>query len=345
MTSREHNLKNKARQQAREILGNSPGFRNMNRSEQLQMYKDVYNSAFAQLVNGNGADHLAAGMARRRREIADDLIDPESHRNRRIEQAGELAGEFIREVDFPGFVSSLLEGVFEANLDVTLQQMETYQELLKAASTSVSKFVRDIDNTAAFGYLAENQGDDFSFDFDDDNKDENGNSISVLKDKDGNIIATSVDIGDNEVKAKIMEAKIAMAKEHRAMLREMILMGVTRLVVEKGTVKASVLFDMKASEKINRDSRAGIRDQVTTSKHRSSNFFGFKGGGRTRTRQRNVLTVSSVKSQQDTSLAAQMAGSVELIFKSDYFKLDNFAAMYSPEVTEEDKRQVEGQNG
>ena len=43
-----------------------------------------------------------------------------------------------------------------------------------------------------------------------------------------------VDAEDNEVKRHILEAKINMAKEHRAALREVLLMGVTRLVVEQG---------------------------------------------------------------------------------------------------------------
>jgi hypothetical protein len=39
--------------------------------------------------------------------------------------------------------------------------------------------------------------------------------------------------------------------------------------------------------------------------------------------------VSSAKSQSETELAAKIAGSVEINFKSDYFKLDNFAQMYA----------------
>jgi hypothetical protein len=40
----------------------------------------------------------------------------------------------------------------------------------------------------------------------------------ALTDKDGN----RLDVGDNELKARIMDAKIRMAQEQRAMLREML---------------------------------------------------------------------------------------------------------------------------
>jgi hypothetical protein len=134
-----------------------------------------------------------------------------------------------------------------------------------------------------------------------------------------------------------MDAKIAMAKEHRALLREMVLMGVTRLVVEKGVVKAAVIFDMKASEKIGRQDKAAMRDSTSMTRHFGGGFMGFIGGGRTQTSEQSKLTVSSIKSEADSSLAAKLSGSVEITFKSDYFKLDNFAAMYAPQMTQEQK--------
>jgi hypothetical protein len=207
--------------------------------------------------------------------------------------------------------------------------MNTYMDLLKEASKSVSQYVTEIDETAAFGYLAENSGDEFSLDFDDEKKDEEGNPQPVLTDKEGNVVATKEDLGDNEVKAKIMDAKIAMAQEHRAMLREVILMGVTRLVVEKGTVKASVLFDFKASEKIQRQDKAGAKTSRTKTSGKGGGFLGFFSGSSSTVEKESTLTVSSMKSQRDTDLAAKLAGSVEIVFKSDYFKLDNFKDMYS----------------
>lgn len=340
MTLKPEYIKQKARERTRNALATSQAFANLNHADQLQLYSDIYQTEYNRLLQENGGERaFSREMAGSSSKKASDLIDDTRHQNVRIEQAGELAGEFIEAVDFPGFVRDLLKAVFDANLEVTLQQMETFKDLLKTAASSVSKFVREIDNTAAFGYLVENNSDDFNLDFDDLDKDENGNPAPVLKDKDGNEIARgNADIGDNQLKAKIMDAKIAMAKEHRALLREMILMGVTRLVVEKGTIKASVLFDMKATEKIKKADKAAMRESQSVTKHFGGGLFGFIGGGRTRTRTKSQISVSSVKSQADTSLAAKMAGSVEIIFKSDYFKLDNFATMYAPQVTEADRK-------
>src|SRR5205085_398758 len=106
----------------------------------------------------------------------------------------------------------------------------------------------------------------FSLGFDDQEKDENGQPKQVLTDKDGNVVAGKSDQEISaEVKAKIMDAKIQMAREQRALLRETILMGVSRLVVERGRVQASVLFDFKAGEHIQKQDRAAISHQRSMS--------------------------------------------------------------------------------
>jgi hypothetical protein len=329
-----HTLQELARAQTREVLAASPSFHQLGFDEQKALFKDIYHTRYNELAQANGGT-LSRALADPKK--ASDMIDDSRHENRRIEQAGELAGEFIDEVDFPGFVRDLLKGVFDANLEVTLAQMESYQQLLKTATASISKFVNAIDDTAAFGYLAENNSDEFNIDFGDET-DESGTPKAVLTDKSGE----PVDIGDNQVKAKIMEAKIAMAKEQRALLRETILMGITRLVVEKGTVKASVLFDIKASEKIQKADKAALKESVSKSRSISAGgglfgkILGGVSGGTTTSRRKTSISVSSAKSQATTDLAAKVAGSVDITFKSDYFKLDNFAKMYGP-VTEADK--------
>ena len=329
-----------ARTRAQEVLAQLPQFHEMAWGDKLSLYKSLVEENVRAMSAPNG-DAMAGAMATAKK--ASDLIDDKRHENRRIEQAGQLAGEFVENVDFPKFVRDLLKGVFDANLQVTLQQMESYQKLLKTATKSVAEFANAIDNTTAFGYLAENNSDDFSIDFDDKDPDPNGRPKTVLTNKQGE----PVDIGDNAIKAKIMDAKIAMAKEQRALLRETILMGITRLVVERGKVKASVLFDIKAGETINKADKAAMKEAHSSgSSIRASggligSVFGGPAGGHTRSDSKTQISISSAKSTSTTSLEAKLAGEVEIIFKSDYFKLDNFASMYSG-VTQADRNAVQG---
>ena len=64
-----------------------------------------------------------------------------------------------------------------------------------------------------------------------------------------------------------------MAKEHRAALREVLLMGVTRLVVKKGEIEAGVEFSVKAT----RESKAHHEDQNINVANLETDFGGGLG--------------------------------------------------------------------
>jgi len=328
-------LKELARAKTRDTFRNMPTFLSLDVGEQKELFREAYRRNYDELAVASHPRSSQQSVVRAFAEPkkASDMIDDKRHENRRIEQAGELAGEFVDEVDFPGFVKDLLKGVFDANLKVTLDQMTTYQKLMQTATQSVAKFANAIDDTTAFGYLAENQGDDFSIDFSDNETESDGSPKAMLT----NAAGEPVDIGDNEVKVKIMEAKIAMAREQRALLRETILMGITRLVVEKGNVKAAVVFDIKASEVIDKSDKAAMKESLSKSTSVSASggligsIFGGPKGGHTSSERKTKISVSSAKSRSTTDMAAKITGSVDITFKSDYFKLDNFATMYGPQ--------------
>lgn len=319
----------RARSEAQRVLSMSPSFVRMSEADQLALYRQLVDSNLAKMQSRpNG--RIARGFADEPPPGPPGGLQRTDIENKRFDQLPQIGADFIQQIDFPQFVKDLLQGVFDANLKVTIQQMKTYQDLLKTASKSLAQFAKDVKEHEAFGYLAENQSDLFSLGFDDEEEvpegQEKGTRTLVLTDKNGN----KLDLGDNEVKAKIMEATIALAKERRAMLRETILMGITRLVVEKGVVEASVLFDVGATEKITSAGKMGTEDETTKATEDSGGWFSsiFGSDDSTSQTRKSKIMVSSVKAVADSKLAAQIKGSVKIQFKSDYFKLDNFAALY-----------------
>jgi hypothetical protein len=318
----------RARYDAQRVLSQSPAFLQMSAADQLETYRNLVNRSLSQQPAAHSLSRPAARLAR---GLAEEPPTPPGGlartdiENKRFDQLPQIGADFIQAIDFPQFVKDLLQGVFDANLKVTIQQMKTYQDLLKTASKSVGQFAKDIKEQEAFSYLAETQSDLFSLGFEDDEAAPGGRAI-VLTDKDGN----KLDLGDNEVKARIMDATIALAKERRAMLRETILMGISRLVVEKGVVEASVLFDVSAGENITSKGKTGSEDETTGATEDTGGWFSsiFGGDATTEQTRKSKITVSSVKAVADSKLAAQIKGSVKIQFKSDYFKLDNFASLY-----------------
>lgn len=323
-------LKEQAREKAKLALAASASFQQLNQEEQYQLYRKTVEDEYQQLAQQQG---LSTGMRRRRGTGgASDLINEDRHSDDNLDKNGDRFGDFINKVNFPKFVEDLLEGVFDANLNVTLKQMNTYQDLLKTATASVAKFINEIDDTAAFGYLAENNSDEFSLSFPDIDGDGGGGSMNgdiILTDKDGN----PVDTKDAKIKAKIMDSKIQMAREQRSMLRETLLMGISRLVIEEGNVKASVLFDIKSKNTTTRTDNARKSRQRAMTVRKGNGIFRFlspiRGQAKTNTTEVSVSTTNSV---QQTEMAAKLAGSVDIKFKSDYFKLDNFADIMKEEV-------------
>ena len=190
---------------------------------------------------------LAAVNGLARQTAVDDPTDPRNFENRRIEQAGQLAGEFIESIDFPGFVRDLTLAVFRGNLEVQHAQTQDFINLLKAATASLSNFVKEIDDFSAYARLAQNEGDRFQIalppmDDDEDEDEDAPGPTPTLLDGQGN----AVDLGDNQLRAKILDTKVAMAQENRALLREVLLMGITRMIIRKGKIDAACVFDIKA---------------------------------------------------------------------------------------------------
>ncbi len=336
-------IKDKARSRARDILSHNDAFKNMSIDDQKKMYVSVVEEQIDKLKSAGKESGFSEATARRRKrdDRASDLIDDSRH-EKGFDEGVDAFEDLVDSVDFPAFVRDLLKSVFDANIEVMKAQTDDYIRLMKEATSGLAKFIKQIDSTTTFAYLAENNPDEFNISM---GTDDDGNETMDLTDPKGEIIATGNldEIGDNQLKAKIMDAKIKMAQEHRAALREMVLMGLTRLVVDKGEVEAEVHFEFKGKRTGEKKDKAINKTQTSsgTSARAStgliSKLFGGGSGGHTRSTRTTKFSVSSAKSTSEDELKAKLRGFVNIKFSTDYFKLDNFATMYAP-PTEEDKK-------
>jgi len=305
----------KARSKARDVLGGSAAFQNMTLSDQ----KSVYLSLVQEYID---SEKEKLGVSK---SMATDSGKQMGYKGYDPGFGGDTAAfnELVDSVDFPKFVADLLKAVFDANLKVMKQQTDTYIKLMKEATKSTADFIKKVKDEESFAKLAETRGDKYNVISE---KQADGSSKLALTNPEGE----KVDPEDAEVKRHILEAKINMAKEHRAALREVLLMGVTRLVVEKGEIEAGVEFAVKA----NRESKAHHDDQninvVNTHGDFEPPLFGLFGGasGSIDVSNTNIQVNTSDKKATD-DLSATLKGRVNIKFKTDYFKLDNFANMYA----------------
>lgn len=304
-----------ARSNAMQILGYSAPFQNMGWADQERVYRHTVDQEIARL---RGDDGLSTQMA----TDSGEQMGFKGY-NPGFTGSTQAFNELVDSVDFPQFVADLLKAVFNANLKVMKEQTDSYIRLMKEATKSTADFITKIKDDESFLKLAETKGDQYGVTTE---QAPDGSQKLVLTTPQGD----KVDPEDSEVKRAILDAKINMAKEHRAALREVLLMGVTRLVVEKGQIEAGVEFMITA----NRRSTASHQDQnINTSTLQMDydaplgGLFGGPSGSFNMTNT-NIQVNTSQKEATDT-LSAKLTGKVNIQFKTDYFKLDNFANMYA----------------
>lgn len=303
-----------ARSMARQVLSQSRVFQSMPLSEQQQLYSSLVEDEKRKAMNRAGV--LAKSMATDSgKDMGYKGYDPA------FGQDTKAFNELVDSVDFPQFVGDLLKAVFNANLRVMKEQTDSYIKLMKEATKSTADFVKNVKDDESFLKLAESKKEQYSVTSE---RQADGSNKIVLANPDGD----KVDPEDAAVKKDILEAKVMMAQEHRAALREVLLMGVTRLVVEKGEIEASVDFSVKAG----RESKAHHDDQninVTSLDASSEGGFGGLGSYSATFASTNTnIQVNTSDKKATDDLSATLHGKVNIKFKTDYFKLDNFANMY-----------------
>jgi hypothetical protein len=314
-------VKDRARANARKVLSQSLVYKGMSYDEQKQIYLDLvqeYINRSLPRLAGNDETGVARSFATDSgKEMGYKGYDPAFGQDTRA------FTELVDSVDFPKFVADLLKAVFDANLKVMKQQTDSYIKLMKEATKSTADFLKKVKDDDAFAKLAETRGDKYNVITE---KQPDGSQKLALTNPEGE----KHDLEDAEVKRHILEAKINMAKEHRAALREVLLMGVTRLVVEKGEIEAGVEFSVKAK----RESTAHHDDQNINTTSMNTEFesplgglFGGPSGSFEMTNTNIQVNTSDKRASDD--LSALLKGKVNIKFKTDYFKLDNFANMYA----------------
>lgn len=259
-------------------------------------------------------------------------------------QATRAAGDTIRQIkdaiDFPTYVTGLITGVFRAIWQSNVQQMEAISELLKAVSASTAEFSRtevsDSEAAAwalkALPFLRATEGG------------EDGKSGGRVKleiessqnlfdhiDEIKNVLgATDKETGqldDNNLTQVLLPlAKRKIGRGRQQNLATLVMMGLNRLVVDKGQLHASM--DMRVDTRSAADSTARSRlDSRTSASATAGGIFGAWGAA-----AQVGTTVGIVKDDENATseqIASQagLRSSVDLTFHTEPVQLDHMASL------------------
>lgn len=310
----------RVRADLKRYLSENTTFLSLPRDKQVEMYREMLSRGVERAqkrVSGqsSGVRAFAAG----------DELDPTG-----ISDVPGLAAEFMNEIDFVGFVRDLITGTYDSIVQSTIQQSQAMVDMFKELSKPLGAIARDdISSLDAQAEMA--ASDPLRFTMAPDGGLTDANS------------GMEIDTSDDEIQKLMFDARLKLARERRLQLREVMLQINNRLVVQEGTIRAGLIFNVRSTE-------VGQGKEKTTDIQQKGgqgggSFFGLFGGGSSK--KSTKITVSSRELVTNTELNASISGFVEVKFKSDYFKLDNFADLFGDESTKAliAEKQAMQQNG
>ena len=346
------------RPHVRKLLERSPGFRAMPLEQQRDLARTMVRVA-SYMANPDGLakEELTPGKAVLARAQADAVDAAKSKASDKIgtfvgadfqggamKQGVEQFKNLVGSVDFPSFVGGLIQNVFQAIVNASIQQMNAYGQLLKSVAQTVDQFAQDnISLNNARDWLIDKYPDQIGLD-EEAAQDEGGQPRIMVKSEDADAALAQInadmgiakpitDLSDPEQEGRLVAAaRLQMARSRQQLLSSMVILGINRIVVTDGAIKAKVVFDLKASDQAQREARASLYDsQSSMNKNVSGAAVGFGWGGAATMNenvQKHVTTVASAVDESSESKAqvkANLSGEVHVNFKSDYFPMEKLA--------------------
>ncbi len=240
------------------------------------------------------------------------------------EVIGQRARAALEAVDFPSFVAELINGTFQAIVDATAQQIREYAKLVASIAQTVDQFAREnvSPNQVRFA-LAERHPQDLVVVV----PSAGSTGSPKLKprrkdDADSPAWLEQYKLAGQELTEELAEGalleagRMGMAEERMQTLATMVLLGVNRIVIQDGQIKARLQFHATAREAVKvdlTDNAAAVQSGI------ASRDTGSSGGVSTK-----VSTVS-VNAQADVAIKANLVGEVAIRFRSETFNLERFA--------------------
>jgi hypothetical protein len=277
-----------------------------------------------QQMMGPGGDGVASTSPSPAQQPASDSASSPttSAKPPSTETIARRTGALVDEIDFPKFVASLVHGTFDAVVDASIRQMESYASLVSAVAKTVDQFTEEnVTPNQARDWLAQRFPADIKLILPTADSPE----PHLEPRSEGLTPAWLTDYGleGEELTADALEQTVIpqvrnkIGAERQQLLATMVLLGMNRVVVRDGTINAKVMFRAAADDLAQVGYAAGADPQSTGS-------WGERGSLSYTGASTKVSTLS-VNAQSDSSLSAQLFGEVKLNFASETLPLEKLA--------------------
>lgn len=299
----------------RDLLTSSPAFSKLPAATQLQIAKDTAEIAgYLARPEGFSAETLPTataltGSPTRARALDVDPSQAGTSYKDAVEQVNKVgtgfkavaaeegarvAGMLLEKVNFPDFCAKLIQGVFHAIVQSSIEQMEAYGKLVASVAKSLNQF-RDenVSDNQGRDHLVEQFPDVFKLgtaDGGDFFSPASGDPRVQLKDgvdedqalqRVNSSLPTpvkSLDLSDEDNERELVQsARTQLATSRQQLLATMVLMGINRIVVTDGKIQAKIMYDFQARDNTRRQRSAAAMDYARDQSGNVQRTYGSEG--------------------------------------------------------------------
>lgn len=230
-------------------------------------------------------------------------------------------GAMVDEIDFPGFVAQLVHGTFDAIVDASIRQMESYSELVSACAKTVEEFTEaNVTPNQARDWLATRYPGDVTLLLPD-GSERTEPQVAPRAEGLSPVWLSDYGIEGEELTTELLEQQVVpqvrrnIGGERHQLLSTMVLMGLNRVAVRDGSISAKVMFRAAARD------AAGVQ-YATSSDPKSVNNWGERGAASYSGQSSTMVSTLAVNAQNESSVRADLFGEVKLNFVSETMPLD-----------------------
>ncbi|MDX2301021.1 MAG: hypothetical protein NW204_14965 [Xanthomonadaceae bacterium] len=235
------------------------------------------------------------------------------------------AGAMVNEIDFPGFVAQLVHGTFDAIVDASIRQMESYSSMVAAVAKTVDQFTEEnVTLNQARDWLAARYPGDVMLLLPDGSAERSEPQLAPRAEGLTPVWLGDYGIEDEELSSELLEQRVLpqvrlkVGSERQQLLATMVLLGMNRVVVRDGSITSKVMF------------RAAAQDAAKVSYATSSDLpavanWGQRGAMTYEGQSSTMVSTVAVNAQNESNVRADLFGEVKLNFVSETLPLDRLA--------------------
>lgn len=235
-------------------------------------------------------------------------------------QIGERARRALEAVDFSSFVAGLVTGTFKSIVDATAQQMREYAQLVASISRSVDDFASEnVTPNQVRDWFVERYPSDLRLELPEPGKAGQPRLLPRQPGAEAPKWLSRYHLGGRDLTEELTEGELldagrrSLGEERMQTLASLVLMGVNRIVVDNGQIRAKLQFHAAAREQVKAE--IGAQSGMQNIAQRSLQ------PGNVST----MVSTLSVNAQADAAIKADLMGEVSIQFRTETFPLERFA--------------------